>query len=194
MDAKNSRSEDALMDNKEAVEQQGGGGGDTADTNIISSEAVAAAATENDSMAVDDDAGKKTAEDEGGREKSVTLGAAVPAAASQGKAPSSSCSSRHQATAASAAANDLLRLLGDASNSLSCIQGVDGCTFVVFNGGQLAQMLQASGGASNNNKIHVAPGHEKDAVCIEDICAAARTYATQVCALQCDAHMHNNST
>ena len=175
MDPKNSRSEEAHMDKEE--EQ-----GDTADNNSSSAAA-------NDDMALDDDAhndctddaSKKTAGNESG-EKSATP--AVPAASASASV-SQNKASRHQAAAASAAANDLLRLLGDASNSLSCIQGVDGCTFVVFNGGQLAQMLQAGGGGgigASNSRIHVATGHEKDAVCIEDICAAARTYATQVCA------------
>jgi hypothetical protein len=50
--------------------------------------------------------------------------------------------SRTQASAAAASANDLLRLLGDTSKHLSAIQCRDGATFILFNGGDLAQFLQ----------------------------------------------------
>ena len=111
--------------------------------------------------------------------------AAENAASNNANAPSkpaaNNSKNRYQAAAATAAANELLRLLGDTSKQLSCIQSHDGSTFFLFDSGKvdLAQVLQLQNpGVASGGRI--APGHEKDAVCVEDICAAVRTYAMQV--------------
>ena len=103
-------------------------------------------------------------------------------ASAPAKAASNS-KNRYQAAAAAAAANELLRLLGDTSKQLSCIQGHhDGGTFLLFDGGkvELAQILQLQNPGLASSSTRIAPGHEKDAVCVEDICTAVRTYAMQV--------------
>lgn len=111
----------------------------------------------------------------------TTMASDAPSSAAQQQQAASAKPSRHQAAAATQAANELLRLLGDTAKHLACIQQhMDGGTFLVFQGGvELAHILQV-GSSSNNNKPSIAPGHERDAVCIEDLCACIRTYAAQV--------------
>ena len=129
----------------------------------------------------------------------ATTSAAENAPINNASAPAKAASNsknRYQAAAAAAAANELLRLLGDTSKQLSCIQGHhDGGTFLLFDGGkvELAQILQLQNpGLASSTRI--APGHEKDAVCVEDICTAVRTYAMQVTNLCSSANLRRDLT
>jgi hypothetical protein len=128
----------------------------------------------------------------------------LPPTATTTKQSSSSASS------ASATANELLKCLAETSQHLRCMQAVDNALYLQLNSAldimQMIQVqysslflslscsdillyglifqiiyLQLTASTSSSAKgHHISPGHEKDLVCIEDLCNSIKTYTNQV--------------
>lgn len=83
---------------------------------------------------------------------------------------------------ATSRANDILKVLADTAHGLRAFQGIDSNVYVLLKPDQaspeqLMQLMQVVNGGKSVHRI--LPGHEKDVVCMEDLLASIKTYATQ---------------